>query len=320
MKKSTMLLAISLLVCLSLILIALTKEGFDINKEAEPDRAAAELSQAAVPKVQDLTQESLESSQGSQTSISESQESTQKPQDSIDESQVPTQEPKDLTLQEQASDQDIQDETPDPTKIILHPASDRVVFREGFSSQSLPAAIIEKINGVSYHENDNISLEDLSYLQLLYMDFDGNTQVGELICNNKIADDLLEIFTALYDAGYPIEKIRLVDEYGADDDASCADNNTSCFNYRVVPGSTHLSNHAKGLAIDINPFYNPYVTFPDGKEHISPPGSEPYADRSNLRPYMIHEGDLCYQLFHEHGFTWGGHWKSLKDYQHFEKP
>ncbi|MCR5418897.1 MAG: M15 family metallopeptidase [Lachnospiraceae bacterium] len=202
----------------------------------------------------------------------------------------------------------------------LPPHPDRVTLREGFFKEPLSDTICKTINGVSYHENDTITYEDLSYLQVLYVDYEKNTRTGELICNKKIADDLLEIFSELYDAGYEICRIRLIDEYGGDDDASCADDNTSCFNYRVVQGTTHLSNHAKGLAIDINPFYNPYVTYPDGKERISPPGSEPYADRSSIGPHMIDENDLCYRLFTEHGFKWGGHWKSLKDYQHFEKP
>jgi hypothetical protein len=196
---------------------------------------------------------------------------------------------------------------------------DRVTLRDGFYYEPLPDRIRDKITGSSYHENDDISYDDLRYLTVRYIDFDGDTQTGELICNKAIAQDLLEIFAALYDDSYQIEKIRLVDEYNADDDLSCADNNTSCFNYRVVAGTDRLSNHALGLAIDINPFYNPYITYPDGKEHISPEGSEPYADRESGLAHMILENDLCYQLFKEHGFTWGGNWKSVKDYQHFEK-
>lgn len=154
---------------------------------------------------------------------------------------------------------------------------------------------------------------------MLYMGFDGQPHVGEMVVNEQIADAVLEIFRALYDNGYPIEKMRLIDEYGGDDDASCLDNNTSCFNYRVVEGSTHLSRHAFGMAIDINPFYNPYVTWENGVEHSSPPGSEPYADRSWEFPYKIGgEGDLCLELFEEYGFTWGGNWRTLKDYQHFQ--
>lgn len=199
----------------------------------------------------------------------------------------------------------------------MHP--DRTYYCDGFFYEPLTPEIIDRVKDVSYHDNDQITYEDLYYLNVLYCDFDGQTQSGELICNRLIAQDLLEIFKALYDASYQIEKIRLIDEYQADDDASCADNNTSCFNYRVVAGSDTLSKHALGMAVDINPFYNPYITYPDGKERISPDGSEPYADRESGLAHMILKDDLCYRLFIEHGFTWGGEWKSIKDYQHFQK-
>jgi len=198
-------------------------------------------------------------------------------------------------------------------------SSNRTIYAYGFYCEPLPDNIINKITGVSYHENNNITYDDLRYLNVLYVDFEGNTQKGELICNKAIAQDLLEIFKELHDASYQIDKIRLIDEYGGDDDLSCADNNTSCFNYRVVGGTDNLSKHALGLAIDINPFQNPYITYPNGVERISPPGSEAYADRDSGLDHMILEGDLCYNLFIEHGFTWGGHWHSLKDYQHFQK-
>lgn len=208
------------------------------------------------------------------------------------------------------------DQTPAPTP---SPNPDRITYFEGFFEQPLDEEIIQRINGISYHENENITLDDLRYVGVLYVDFNGDTQSGELICNKAVTKDFIEIFKALYDADYQIEKIRLVDEYQADDDISCAENNTSCFNYRVVEGTTSLSKHALGLAIDINPFYNPYITYPDGKERISPKGSEKYADRSLDDPRLIKKNDICYNLFIEHGFTWGGEWKSIKDYQHFQK-
>lgn len=198
-------------------------------------------------------------------------------------------------------------------------ADDYIIYREGFLYSSLSELLKDRITGFSYHENDYITYDDLRYLNVLYYDFNGEVQSGELICNKAIAEDLLDIFSQLFDARYSLEKIRLVDEYGADDDLSCADNNTSCFNFRVVANSKNLSKHAYGLAIDVNPFYNPYVTYPDGVEHISPEGSEPYADRTNENEHLIHKGDMIYQLFIDHGFTWGGNWKSLKDYQHFQK-
>lgn len=193
------------------------------------------------------------------------------------------------------------------------------LYADGFSYEPINNEVKERIYGLSYKEDCTVPYEELRYVRVRYIDFDGLMQEGELICNKAIAQDLVEIFYELYQASYPIEKIRLIDEYNADDDLSCLDNNTSCFNYRVVGGSTNLSKHALGLAIDINPFYNPYVTYPNGVERISPPGSEPYADRSLDFPYKIDESDLCYQLFAAHGFTWGGHWKTLKDYQHFQK-
>ena len=98
-------------------------------------------------------------------------------------------------------------------------------------------------------------------MNVRYYDFEGEIQTGELICNKGIAQDLVEIFYELYLNEYQIEKIRLIDEYGGDDTASMEDNNTSCFNYRVVDGTTSLSKHALGCAIDINPFYNPYVVY-----------------------------------------------------------
>ena len=207
-------------------------------------------------------------------------------------------------------------------------SSESIHYKEGFFYQPLTDDIIARITGISYPVSENeisplaISYEDLRYLNVLYYDFNGEVQSGELICNQEIAHDLVEIFYELYRNEYQIEKIRLIDEYGGDDTASMLDNNTSCFNYRVVDGTDSLSKHAIGCAIDINPFYNPYVVFNkdgSGKTYISPEGSEIYADRSQNFPYKIDENDLCYKLFKEHGFTWGGDWNSCKDYQHFQK-
>jgi len=123
----------------------------------------------------------------------------------------------------------------------------------------------------------------------------------------------------LYENQYPIEKMVLIDEYEADDEKSMEDNNTSAFNYRSINGSTKLSKHSLGLAIDINPRYNPCVRTIDGELSVEPANGNAYTDRTQEFPYKINENDLCYRLFTEHGFTWGGSWNSLKDYQHFEK-
>lgn len=199
---------------------------------------------------------------------------------------------------------------------------DRITYQEGFYYESLSDAIKTRITGISYPADDSsaaISYDTLRYVSVLYHDFNGDVQGGELICHKAIAQDLVEIFYELYEEDYPIERICLVDEYQGDDELSMRDNNTSCFNYRALP-SGKLSNHAYGLAIDLNPFYNPYVTTrKDGTINVAPAGSEPYADRAQDFVHKIDREDLAYRLFMEHGFTWGGNWRSSKDYQHFEK-
>lgn len=182
------------------------------------------------------------------------------------------------------------------------------------------------MTGVSYPAPEDssaspeITFEELRYLHILHYNFDGESTEGELICNESIADDLAEIFYELYRNEYQLEKVLLIDEYNGDDDASMEDNNTSCFNYRTIGDSNNLSKHAYGLAIDINPMYNPYITYTgDGRENIAPVSAQPYADRSASFPYKIDTEDLCYKLFVQHGFTWGGNWNNSKDYQHFQK-
>jgi len=223
--------------------------------------------------------------------------------------------------------------------------SERTTYQAGFYYEPLNDTVKQRITGISYPAGGcTVPYEELNYVGVLYIGFNGEEQQGELICNKALAQDMVEIFYELYQNRYQIERICLVDEYGGydiasmkDNNTSCfnisglvslfcsgvmKDNNTSCFNYRVVDGTASMSNHAYGLAIDINPFYNPYVAFDrdgTGSTYVSPTGSEMYAERSQDFAYKIDENDLCYCLFIEHGFTWGGSWDSCKDYQHFEK-
>ena len=189
------------------------------------------------------------------------------------------------------------------------------VFVPVFESTPIPPAIEARMRGVSYPEGADIKLDDLRYLKLSYIDFEGNPQVGEMVCNKAVAQDLVEIFQALYEERYPIRSIRLIDDFGGDDDASMQADNTSCFNYRKKVGVRELSKHALGLAVDVNPFENPYVR----PTRIRPAEARDYADRTRDFPHKIDKDDLCYKLFRAHGFSWGGTWRSVRDYQHFEK-
>lgn len=189
-----------------------------------------------------------------------------------------------------------------------------------FYAMKINDEIFSRIKGKSYKDNCPLPLDELRYLHVLHKDLDGKTHEGELICNAYIADDLLAIFKELFDANYPIEKIRLVDEYNADDETSMRDNNSSCFNFRFISHTTKISKHGLGLAVDINTLYNPYTKVVNGKRILEPATAGDYVDRTKNFPYKIDENDLCYKLFIKHGFEWGGSWKSAKDYQHFELP
>lgn len=179
--------------------------------------------------------------------------------------------------------------------------------------------IKSRINGKSYGENCDIPYEDLSYIRVLHKNFKGKAQIGEMIVNVSIADDVLAIFEELYEGDYPIERMVLVDDYEADDDLSMEANNSSAFNFRFIDGTSKRSSHSDGLAIDINPLYNPYVRTIDGKTVVLPENGKSYIDRELDNPYYIRKDDICYKAFTQRGFTWGGDWNSSKDYQHFQK-
>lgn len=193
-------------------------------------------------------------------------------------------------------------------------------------------AVFNRINGKSYRDNPDIPLSQLRYLKLLHRNYEGRIQVGEMVCNASVAQDLLVIFRDLFLKKYQIYSIRLVDDFWAGDalatdEASVRANNTSAFNYRRAADAANLSNHALGRAVDINPRHNPYITYRGGKWQTDP--NIDYAsnekgyddpDRREDLPHAMTADDDCVQAFKARGFTWGGDWDgNTRDYQHFEK-
>ena len=187
-------------------------------------------------------------------------------------------------------------------------------------SEAEPAAESESGKESEMTDDCTVPREDLRYLHVLHKNIDGDVLEGEMVVNKYIAEDVLEILKELYEADYPIERMVLIDEYDADDEASMEDNNSSSFNFRLISHTNRVSKHGLGMAVDINTLYNPYTKVADGKRIIEPITGEPYLDRDASFPYKIEKGDLCYKLFTEHGFVWGGDWTNRKDYQHFEIP
>lgn len=210
----------------------------------------------------------------------------------------------------------------DFSKIVSMTTAGDVTFlyKEGFYCEKISDATKERMTGKSYHENDYVQFSDLRYIRVQHYDYNGKIKSGELVVNKKIAENTVKVFYELFQKKYPIQRMKLIDNYDADDETSMEANNTSAFNFRNASGATHLSNHAYGLAIDINPKINPYIK----GSTILPQNGKLYVQRDvskckgKYRDNMIHKNDVAYKIFTKYGFSWGGNWNSLKDYQHFE--
>lgn len=175
-------------------------------------------------------------------------------------------------------------------------------------------------DSVYSNEQSFITPDQLRLVRVLFCDFSGQSRVGELIVNEKIAQDIEEIFYELYQNAYPIDHIYIPVEYGQDDNAIMEADITRAQAFTTgEDGQYQEHEHSLGLAVDLNAFYNPQVIVEEDTITVLPPAAVDYVDRENKRPYMMDENDLAVQLFQQHGFTWGGIWEGRNDYQHFEK-
>jgi hypothetical protein len=166
-------------------------------------------------------------------------------------------------------------------------------------------------------EGKPVSCSRLSLIRFSYFGFDNAVHPdGEIVVLDAVAPHVAAIFDSLLDRRFPIAKARLMNYYDGDDDAADVDNNTSSFNDRVVAGTSTLSLHAYGAAIDLNPVQNPFVKVRAGRPEASPPEGKPYLDRKAVRPGMA---ESVVELFADNGFSiWGGDWRDPIDYQHFQ--
>lgn len=187
--------------------------------------------------------------------------------------------------------------------------------------EPIPDTVWAAMQGKSFHTEVKGCAQraDLVLLSVPHWNFNGEAKLGQLIVHKSIGTDVLDIFTRLYtDKSYAVDRMELIDVFGGDDRASMTVNNTSAYNCRVVAGTTRLSSHARGLAIDINPLINPYVW----SKGTSPPGGAKW-DTPNERtaasaqPGIILKSSTITKAFLAKGWGWGGNWKTTKDYQHF---
>lgn len=184
--------------------------------------------------------------------------------------------------------------------------------RFDFSVRAIDASVAARMSH-SWRTGCPVPLSSLRYVRVSHMGMDGAERVGELVLHEDAANRVVMALKLLWDAGFPIERMQLIDDYGGDDDTSMAANNTSAFNCRRVAGSSTWSQHSYGRAIDINPVQNPYVA----GSTVSPPAGSAYLDRSDERVGMIVRGGPAQRAFAQIGWGWGGDWTSAKDHQHF---
>ena len=171
--------------------------------------------------------------------------------------------------------------------------------------------------GRSWHPGCPVGPASLRRVTVSYVGFDGRAHRGELVVNRTVTSDIATVFRRLYDARFPIRRIRPVSAYGGSDDRSMAADNTSAFNcrYAVASGPKRWSVHAYGAAVDVNTVENPYL---EGGR-VLPPAGRAYTDRADVRPGMAVPGGVLVRAFASVGWLWGGRWSATPDWQHFSK-
>ena len=162
----------------------------------------------------------------------------------------------------------------------------------------------------SYRAGCPVGPAELRAVRVSYWGFDGKPELGTVVVARREAQNIATVFRKLWDAGFPIRRLRPVSAYGGDDDRSMAADNTSAFNCRFVGGTNRWSMHAYGEAIDVNPVENPYVR----GATVSPRAGRAYLDRSRYRKGMAVANGVLVRAFASVGWRWGA---SFGDYQHF---
>ena len=183
----------------------------------------------------------------------------------------------------------------------------------GFASQVSTPAPASVIARSTWAPGCPAAASDLSWIRLTFWGFDGARHTGELLVNRSAAADLVQVFRALYDARFPIEEMRITTKAEQTGPPTGDGNDTGAFDCRPVVGGTSYSQHAYGLAVDVNPFQNPYLK----GDLVLPELAGAYRDRSWRRPGMIFADGPVVRAFARIGWGWGGSWQSLKDLQHF---
>lgn len=183
----------------------------------------------------------------------------------------------------------------------------------GYASRTVSPAPAEVVERSTWEPGCPVAREDLAWLRLTFWGFDARRHTGELLVNASVVDDVDRVFRRLWEARFPLEQVLIVRSIDEEAPATGDGNGTGGFVCRATTGGTGFSEHAYGLALDLNTFQNPYVD--DGL--VLPELASSYLDRDRVRPGMITATGPVVAAFRDIGWEWGGAWRTLKDYQHF---
>jgi hypothetical protein len=181
----------------------------------------------------------------------------------------------------------------------------------------------KRIVGNSWEAACPVPLSELRYLTINYWGYDDKAHIGEMIVHEQVAQEVLDIFQELFENKFPIQSMRLIDDYFKPnqtkndvDELSMLDNNSSAFFFRYIGKTTIVSEHGMGTAIDINPLVNPFVR----GDYVCPVSSKEFCDRTRKDVKGLLTDDcICVKAFEKRGWIWAGKWKKVQDYQHFCK-
>jgi hypothetical protein len=195
------------------------------------------------------------------------------------------------------------------------PDTVRALPGEGFAARVRTPAPRAVIARSSWRPRCPVDAAELAWLRLAFWGFDDRRHAGELLVHEEVARDLVSVFGRLYAERFPLEELSIVTRRELDAPPTGDGNATTAFACRPTTGGSTYSQHAYGLAVDVNSFQNPYVS----GDLVLPELASAYLDRARNRPGMIEANGPVVRAFASIGWEWGGSWHSLKDYQHFSR-
>ena len=210
---------------------------------------------------------------------------------------------------------------PSPAPSPEPPASEPERTRFAGRVSPIPVSVASEMRGGTWKPGCPVPIADLRLLRFNYWSTGGEIERGPMVVNASVAEDVLWVFRRLFEARFPIQRVGLAREFHEsrlETHPNTRRSVTASFNCRpvVTPAGAgdEFSQHAYGLAVDVNPLQNPFVRA-DG--WVRNRFARPYVDRAGDLPGMIHEGDVVVRSFAAIGWSWGGRWSGDKDYMHF---